>query len=118
MITSFNLNAYFYNIKNFEYNEYFPEIEATNLVNIAIEEIIEEPTDFEMEELSLIQLIMLPYEHRDVVTPHPETPPSTPAEELDYEDDDEDEGIVQFTDVCDETLVRPIPISAVLEKDQ
>lgn len=107
-MTLFNLNAFFdIDFQNFDYSEeVYPEFEAIS----PIEQLIEQ----EMDELDLIEIVMLPYEDRGSLSPQLETPPPSPTtpHEIEYVDEDDDE-LVFFTDVCDDTLLRPVPISAL-----
>lgn len=102
MTTTFKLNAYFDNeFLNFDYNE-FESLSPT-----------EQEIEAEMDELNLVDIVMLPYEHRDVISPSvantPPCTPSTPIVEEETEEDDDLERLCTFIDTCLENVLRPTP---------
>jgi hypothetical protein len=104
MTTPFSLNPYFdEDFINFEYNEF----EALSF--------IDEEMEREMDELNLVEAILLPYRERsESASPEQvQTPNCTPCTPIEHEEeiteDDDMVDLAMFTDVCLNSVLRPIP---------
>jgi hypothetical protein len=109
MTTPFKLNVFFDDeFKNFEYNELEEEY---NTLSPA------EEFHREMDDLNLVEVVTRPYdEENDDASSEIAAPPTTPCTPTLYEEDEDVEELVTFTDeflvAIIEDIIRPIPTYA------